>query len=96
LTTSIDVYVDDVAVLRTGGKLKSVGSVSEAFEHGGRSHVAELSWGVAMLYAFPVALKIDGQLVSEGWVRPGNWWMSIVVAVFPFAVLALLRVLIAR
>ena len=71
-TASIDVFLDNECVLRTGGKLDLIGSHVQTFTHGGSTHTAELSWGLSSLLSFPYKLQIDGMPVCESRVRVQN------------------------
>jgi len=64
-TASIDVFLGEQCILRTGGQLKFTGSHSSTFIHSGSTHTAELSWGVGFLRWFPYKLRIDGTPVSD-------------------------------
>ena len=72
-TASIDVFVDENCVLRTGGQAKITGSHRETFHFAGSTHEAALSWGRAGLRSFPVQLTIDGQKIVDSRVRTANW-----------------------
>lgn len=72
LTCSIDVWVADRRVLRTGGQWQAVGKQTAVFQHGGREHVAELGWGEYADGAFPVTLSIDGRVIHRGAVAIEN------------------------
>jgi hypothetical protein len=87
-TASIDVFVDEQCVLRTGGKLKLVRTVSSPFEHLGSSHVAKLKWGFAGIRSFPYKLMIDQTEVTESRVHIQNWYISFVAAVAVLLVIA--------
>ena len=78
-TASIDVYVDGNCVLRTGGVWRFWGTQSAVFTHDGKSHPAELSWGSGK-NDFGYALKIDGQGVLKGRVRPDNMTAGLIPA----------------
>jgi hypothetical protein len=84
-TASIDVFVDQQCILRTGGQLKATGSHSTTFTHSGSTYTAELSWGCGLLFSFPYKLRIDGTPISEARVRVQNWPLCLFVA-FLFAV----------
>jgi hypothetical protein len=73
-TVSIDVYLDDVCLLRTGGVLSIKGELTQTFERNSENHALKLSWRSAVLgMSFPYQLSIDGQSVIAGRVRPRNW-----------------------
>jgi hypothetical protein len=52
-TASIDVYLDDRCVLRTGGQFKLTGSHSATFTDGSTEHRMELTWGGSGGFRFP-------------------------------------------
>ena len=89
-TASIDVFLGDACILRTGGQLKLRGSQCASFNNGGSEHRAELSWGIARQRSFPYRLSIDGAAVNESTVFIGNWSMAFVPAIIFAAVLLLL------
>jgi hypothetical protein len=82
-TASIDVFLDDKCILRTGGQMKVTGAYSVEFVLKGTAHRAELAWGRGALRSFPYRLEIDGAPVSESRVAIQNWplalWPSILV-----------------
>jgi hypothetical protein len=87
-TASIDVFVDGQRVLQTGGQFKFVGTVASQFTHDGKPHNALLNWGRAFLFAFPVELLIDGDVVLKGRIHTRNWPLGFVpVALVAFAYL---------
>jgi hypothetical protein len=96
-TASIDVYLDDQCVLRTGGQFKLTGSHSATFTDGGQEHRMELTWGGSGGFRFPYQLRIDGVPVADAHVAIENRAMIFIpatVIVFMlfscFALLALL------
>ena len=74
-TASIDVFLGDQCVLRTGGQLKLTGSHSTSFSDDGSEHQIELSWGRSRNFRFPYQLRIDGVTVDDSHVQVGNWYM---------------------
>ena len=86
-TASIDVFVDDRPVLRTGGQLKLVGGASSTFQHLGSSHILELNWGIGLPWSFPYTLSIDGTQVTESRVYVQNWYINIISAIVVFFVI---------
>jgi hypothetical protein len=90
MTATIDVTVDDIVVLRTGGVLKAVGRSAEAFEFRGSSHTAEINWGLGWGPSFPFDLKMDGTSIKKSRVPVENWYF----AYWPF--LAALGLLVVR
>ena len=96
-TASIDVYLHDRCVLRTGGQFKLTGSHFTAFTDGGTEHRMELTWGGSGGFCFPYQLRIDGVLVADALVAIENRAMIFIPAILIvflvfscFAVLALL------
>lgn len=83
-TASIDVYLGEECVLRTGGQLKVTGAHKTQFTHAGDKHEAVLTWGRASLRSFPVTLAIDGIPVLDSRVYTSNW----AVGLWPFAAVA--------
>ena len=79
-TASIDVFLDEQCILRTGGQMKCTGSYSTTFTHSGSAHTAELAWGYGFLFSFPYKLRIDGTAVSEARVRVQNWPLGLIFA----------------
>ena len=84
-TASIDVFLGEQCILRTGGQVKFTGSQSARFTHSGSSHTAELSWGAnGSSFSFPYQLRIDGVLVSTSRVSIRNRrvrWIAVIVVV---------------
>jgi hypothetical protein len=76
-TASIDVFLDEKCVLRTGGQLKLTGSHSGHFDHAEESHEVTLTWGHADLRSFPVEVLIDAQSVVSARVFTRNWPMAL-------------------
>jgi hypothetical protein len=89
-TASIDVFVGEQCVLRTGGRMKLIGCCSQTFAHSGAEHVAEVSWGGGLLYSFPYQARIDGVVVKEGRVRVQNWAWGLILPLVLIGLLALL------
>jgi hypothetical protein len=85
-TASIDVFLGEQCILRTGGQLKATGSHSATFTHSGSTHTAELSWGYGLLFSFPYKLRIDGAPVSDARVRVQNWLLGLFIAFLVAAV----------
>ncbi len=80
-TASIDVYLDDRCVLRTGGQFKLTGSHSATFTDGGTEHRMELTWAGSGGFRFPYQLRIDGILVADAHVAVENWGMIFIPAI---------------
>ena len=80
-TASIDVYLDDLCILKTGGQLTTRGMKTSDFQYNGLSHVAELSWTPPRNGLFyPFRLEIDQQVIDSAEVYIRNWPMAIVGA----------------
>jgi hypothetical protein len=78
MTASIDVYLDDLCILRTGGVLRIEGAQTKTFRHETEDHVLELSWRPARLVSFPYQLSIDGRPIITATVCPRNWPLVII------------------
>ena len=76
-TASIELAIDDMTVLQTGGAFKFVGAVVQSFEVQGALHEARLEWGRGTLKSFPCKVTIDGLDAWSGRVRVGNWWIGL-------------------
>jgi hypothetical protein len=88
-TASIDVFLDERCVFRSGGQLKSTGSHSASFDDGGSEHRMELTWGRSREFRFPYQLRIDGVLVGESQVRVENQILVLIPALIIVALMAL-------
>lgn len=87
-TASVDVFLDNQRILRTGGQMKFTGSYATTFTHAGSTHKAELSWGLCGLsFSFPYRLQIDGAPVAHSRVRIRNWPVALIVVAVLVAVL---------
>ncbi|WP_143042932.1 hypothetical protein ABL840_29680 [Variovorax sp. NFACC27] len=73
---SIDLFLGEKCLLKTGGVFKLVGTHSVEFEHEGTRHRATLSWGRAGFRSFPIKVEIDGAPLLEGHVVSSNWLLS--------------------
>jgi hypothetical protein len=91
-TASIDVFLSDQCVLRTGGQLKLTGSHSTSFSDGGAEHQIELRWGHSRNFRFPYQLRIDGITVDDSHVQVENRGVIIIPA---FIIVALLIVFLS-
>src|SRR5215469_5138188 len=89
-TTSMDVYLDEQCILQTGGKLSPASSCTATFDRGGVNHTVTLSWGVAVAFAFPYQLYIDGALVKSSKVRADNWYLALIPALLIGTVMGVL------
>jgi hypothetical protein len=90
MTASIEAFLDDRCILRTGGQVKITGSHTASFADGGSEHQAVLSWGRVRRHGFPYQLQIDGVIVEVGQVGVENWRMGYVPVVLIVALVALL------
>ena len=88
-TASIDAFLGDRCILRTGGQLKLTGSYSGSFIDGDSEHQVELSWGLSGGFRFPYQLRIDSILVGDSRVQVENWYMVGIPAVILGALLVL-------
>jgi|ERR1035437_3613973 hypothetical protein len=79
LTASVDVYLDDECILRSGGKFKIMGSYSAPFNCDGSTHRVDLRCGLARIRHFPYLLQIDGTAVDDSQVYVQNWPMAYVI-----------------
>jgi hypothetical protein len=93
-TASIEVFLDEECILRTGGQLKITGSSSAEFCHGGSVHHVELSWGQAHLHSFPYELRIDGAKVAVSQVFVQNWKLILLAWWIPVALVLILMALL--
>jgi hypothetical protein len=82
LAASIDVYLDDECILRSGGKLKIMGSYSAPFSCDGSAHRVDLGCGLARIRYFPYHLQIDGANVDDSRVYIQNWPVGYLVGLF--------------
>lgn len=81
-TASINVYLNDQCVLRTGGVLRTKGTQTTSFRHENKNHALKLNWKSALLgMSFPYQLSIDGTPVVTAKVRPRNWPVVIIAVV---------------
>jgi len=82
-TASIDLFVNSTCVLRTGGKMKVIGSSSARFEDSGTAHDVELRWGWPRPRWFPIKVLIDGDIVADSRAFVENWplaqWPTVAV-----------------
>jgi hypothetical protein len=91
-TASIDVFLNNECILRTGGQLKFKGSNSNEFSYSGSAHKIELSWGpCGILPRIPYKLYIDGVLISESRVRVRNWPVGVLVGIILVAIYIFIR-----
>ena len=90
-TASIDVFLDGRCILKTGGQMKSVGSSTDEFQHGGVVHTAALSWGNAHMrhalgLTFPYQLFFDGSKIAVSEVsmeNPASVYIPLLIIVVP-------------
>jgi hypothetical protein len=91
-TVSIDVYLDDQCILRTGGKYERNGTYSTSFSFGGSEHRAEVTWGRYRQRHFPYQLRIDGELIDDSQVRVKNFALGYIpVLIFTALILVFYR-----
>src|SRR6476469_9506635 len=79
-SASIDVFLGNQCILRTGGQAKLTGRHSGSFKDGDEGHKVELKWGKSLGYRFPYQLRIDGVLIEESIVRVENQVMIFIPA----------------
>jgi hypothetical protein len=88
-TASIDVYLNGLRILRTGGVLRIKGALTKTFRHKNENHALELSWRSPLLgMSFPYELSIDGRSIITAKVWPRNWPMLFI----PVAAIALISI----
>jgi hypothetical protein len=72
-TASIDVFLADECLLRTGGVFRLTGTNRTDFVYNGEPHFLVLSWqvgrGIDLLYQ----LSIDGKEIADSKIRLRNW-----------------------
>ena len=85
-TASIDVFLNNGCVLRTGGQFKFTGSHTSHFTNSGTKHEITVRWGWARMRSFPIELSIDGEQLLKSRVYTGNWvlalWPWLIVVAF--------------
>jgi hypothetical protein len=79
-TASIEVFLEDQRIVRTGGQFKMTGSHSSTFAEGGLEHQAVLSWGQVRRHRFPYQFQIDGVIIDDAHVVVENWRMGYIPA----------------
>jgi hypothetical protein len=79
MTVSIDVLLDGEPVLRTGGQLKSAGTVSQQVLYQGTYRNFELSWSNVQSGGFPYVLRIDSERVLSSTVAVENMWFVLLL-----------------
>jgi hypothetical protein len=90
-TASIEVFLDQECILRTGGQMKFTGAHSAEFVHSGAKHTAELSWGSSgFSFSFPYQLRIDGAAIQASRVRIRNWPIGLLAALLVAAMISTL------
>jgi hypothetical protein len=93
LTVSIDVYLEQVCVLRTGGQLKRTGTQRNAFIYNQERHEIELSWTPARLRFWPYRLSIDDELIITSKVYVTNWPLQFIPVIAVLVFLIILSIL---
>jgi hypothetical protein len=87
LTTSIDVYLDDVAIIKTGGVFRFSGSNEAAFDEQGEKHAVKHTWRSPMRgMDFPFRLLVDDQVIVDSKIRPPNWPLSVVMVILSVSI----------
>lgn len=76
-SATIDVFIEEEPVSRTGGVMKLVGKHSEVFHSAQGEHTAEVQWGRAGYVPSLSNLTIDSTLVLESQVSIQNWWLAL-------------------
>jgi hypothetical protein len=76
MTASIDVYLGEMCILRTGGQFKMTGSQSTTFVDENSEHHVVLRWGRVRRHRFPYQLQIDGVDLDDAHVGVENWRMA--------------------
>jgi hypothetical protein len=90
LTASIDVYLENECILRSGGQLKIMGTCSASFDLDGLTHIAFLTWGLGRIRFIPFKLQIDGVPVADSSVYVQNWPVGFFVWLFGGCLLSFL------
>ena len=74
ITASVDLYLDGLCILRSGGQLQFRGLSSATFTHSASTHTADVSWGpCGHRLSIPYKLRIDGAPVADSRVPVRNW-----------------------
>ena len=94
LRASIDVFLGNRAVLRTGGKPWATGTVEEVFHFDGGEHRASVHWEQAVPSGFPVVVQLDGETVFQGVLPVDGGAMPAVLALALGVGAALMAVLL--
>ena len=95
-TASIDVFLEEQCVLRTGGQFKVTGSHAAKFDDGNSEHQAVLAWGRVRDGRFPYRLQIDGAQVEEAEVGVENRLMGFIPSLCVIAIMVSIAVLASR
>jgi hypothetical protein len=93
-TASIDIFLGEKCILRTGGQLKMTGSHSSTFADGNSEHQAVLTWGRVHQHRFPYQLQIDGINLDNAHVGVENWRMGYIPSILLIAFLIAMMCLI--
>jgi hypothetical protein len=72
-SASIDVYLDELCISKTGGQWRLRGVQRSEFYLNDETHTAELSWLPRRGLYFPYQLSIDGHKISDSKVYIYNW-----------------------
>jgi hypothetical protein len=93
-TASIEVFLGDECILRTGGQFKMTSSYSASFVDGISEHRAVLCWKRPRRYHIPYQLQIDGVTMDDAQVGVKNWAMGYIPAFFIVASVFLLFIFV--
>lgn len=77
-TASIDVYLEDECILRTGGQLKFIGTCTAPFTCENSSHRVVLKYGLARIRFIPFQLEMDGTVIAASRAYIQNWMLGYV------------------
>jgi hypothetical protein len=95
LTASIDVHLDDVALINSGGVLRLKGGNVSRFDNRSETHSVRLDWvSPGRGIDFPFQLSIDDQILIDSKVRPQNWPVMLiaVIVLVPILILTLVAI----
>jgi hypothetical protein len=70
LTASIDLLVDGIAVISTGGQFKFKGTASKQIDIKGSIHQVRLDWGSFLIASCPCTLIIDNLEIAKLNIKP--------------------------
>src|SRR2546426_11480508 len=77
-TASIDVFLEDKCILRTGGQFKFTGSHSASFTDGRSEHQADLTWVERAVTAFLISFGLTEPrlVIQKSRLKIGPWAIS--------------------